>query len=131
MSPRQDDPADAPEPAMDVERCRQGVDEARHRQRIEVRLPPQAPDPQSPRLAIDPGLDPTDEPVAEQDRQDVVTPAALLLGDVDLPDVVEAVQVAQEVAVPNEGIERRQEDHPGIAATWPPGGLIAVSHPRL
>ena len=82
-------------------------------------LPPQPEDAQGAGLAVDPRLDPADQPVAEQDRQDVVAPASLLLGDVDLPDVVEAVERAQEVAVPDVRIERGEEGDAGLDAAGP------------
>ena len=79
------------------------------RERIEPRLPPQARDSERAGPPLDARLDPADEAVAVQDRQDVVAPAPLRGGDVDLPDVVEAVEAAQEVAVPAQRVERRQE----------------------
>ena len=60
------------------ERRRERADEPRASavERIEPSLPPQADDAQGVRLPVDPRLDATDEPVAEQDRQDVVAPAS-------------------------------------------------------
>ena len=81
-------------------------------------------------LAVDPRLDPADQPVAEQDRQDVVAPASLLLRDVDLPDVVEAVERAQEVAVPDVRVERGEEGDAGIDAARPPDPPVRVSAGR-
>ena len=54
-------------------------------------------------------LDPPDEAIAEQEWQDVVAPASFRGRDVDLPDVVEAVQRTEEVTVPHEWIERGEE----------------------
>ena len=82
----------AAERAMGLERRGEAVDEPGLRQRIEAVLPPQAEDPERARLALDPRLDPADEPIAEEDRQDVVAPATLRGRDVDLPDVVEVEQ---------------------------------------
>jgi hypothetical protein len=86
------------------------VDEPGRRERIEAVLPPQPGDPEGARFPLDPRFDPCDEPVAEQDRQDVVAPATFRGRDVDLPHVVEAVQAAQEVAVPDERVERGERD---------------------
>ena len=110
---RQADPLDAGEAAMGVEGGREGVDEAVRRQRVEAVLPPQPEDSQNARLAVDPRLDPADEAIAEVDRQDVVAPAPLDLRDVDLPEVVEAVERAEELAVPSERIERGEERRAG------------------
>jgi hypothetical protein len=94
---------------MGRDRVGERVDEARGRQRVESVLPPQTEDPQRPGRALDAGFDPAHQPVAEQDRQDVVAPASLRGRDVDLPDVVEVEQRAQQVAVPDQWIEGRQE----------------------
>ena len=91
---------------------------------IEAGLPPHVEHAHGARLAVDARLDPADEPVAEQERQDVVAPAPLLLRDVDLPDVVEAVQPAEEVAVPDERVERGEQRHAGQAA-----GLATAGDP--
>ena len=79
------------------------------RQRVEAVLPPQVEDCAATRPPVEARLDPADEAIAEQERQDVVAPATLRGRDVDLPDVVEVVQRAQEVAVPDERVERREE----------------------
>ena len=70
----------------------QGINETIGRKRVEAVLPPQADDPEHARSSLDPRLDPADEAVTEQHRQDVVAPASLRSGDVDLPDVVEVEQ---------------------------------------
>ena len=70
------------------------------RRAAEAVLPPDAQDAHRARRPVDARLDAADEPVAEQDRQHVVAPAPLGLGHVDLPDVVEAEEVAQQVAGP-------------------------------
>ena len=94
-------------------RVGEGVDEALGRHRVEARLPPEGEDAQHARASIDPRFDPSDETVAEQDRQDVVPPATLRLRDVDLPDVVEVPEPAQQLAIPGQRIERRQERDAG------------------
>ena len=76
-------------------------------------------------LPLDPRLDPADEPVAEQDRQDVVAPAPLRGRDVDLPEVVEVVQAPQEARGPRRADRgRRGTRRPGGA---PPGGDPAAT----
>src|SRR5882762_807623 len=82
-------------------------------ERVESVLPPQPGDAKRVRPPLDPRLDPPNETIAEQDRQDVVAPATLRGWNVDLPDVVEAVEAAQEVAVPDQWIERGQKRDPG------------------
>src|SRR5439155_11565532 len=78
------------------------VDEAVGPPRLEAFLPPDAEHLHPLARAVDPRLDPADEPIAEEDREYVVAPPALALRDIGLPDVVEVVQRAHEVAVPDE-----------------------------
>ena len=63
-------------------------------------------------------------PVAVEERQDVVAPASLGLRDVEPPDVVESEEAPQEVAVPAQRVEGRDERHrrPG-----PAGGAACSS----
>ncbi|MCJ7709837.1 MAG: hypothetical protein MUQ32_03310, partial [Chloroflexi bacterium] len=89
-------------------------------QRVEAILPPQPEDAQRAGLAVDAGLDPAHEPVAVQERQDVVAPAALRGRDVDLPAVVEAPQAQEQVPVPGERVQRCQEDGTGVLAARAP-----------
>ena len=95
----------------------QGLRQRRHEGRVpeglEGILPPDVEDPQRAGAAVDPRLDPADEPVAVEERQDVVAPATPRGGDIDLPDVVEAVQGAEQLPVPGQRVERRQEGHAG------------------
>src|SRR5262245_50954710 len=72
--------------------------------RVEARLPERAEDPQDAVGPLDARLEPADEPVAVQDREDVVAPAALRGRDVDLPDIVEPEEPAQQLAVPGERV---------------------------
>src|SRR3989304_6150075 len=58
-----------------------------------------------------PRLEPADEAIPEQDREDVVAPAPLGGRDVDLPDVVEVEELPQEIAVPAQRVERSEERH--------------------
>ena len=113
-------PGDSPH-AAEVGKRADGVAECgtepRFLEGIEPVLPPQPDDPEHARLSVVPRLDAPDQPVAEQDRQHVVAPASLGLGDVDLPDVVEVPQSAEQLAVPDEGIERGQEGDPRRHAT--------------
>ena len=69
-----------------------------------------------PRCPVDAWLDAAHEPVAEEEREDVVPPASLVLGHVDLPDVVEVVERAEQVAIPAEGVERGEEGDAGRRA---------------
>ena len=90
-------------------------------------LPPEAEDSQGARAAVDPGLDPPNEPVAEQDRKHVVAPAPLRCRDVDLPDVVEAMQPPQEVPIPDVRVEWRKEgDTRGRPTRQEPGRDFAL-----
>ena len=61
------------------------------------------------RLAVEDGLDPPDDPVAAQDRQDVVAVLALRLRHVHLEPVVEAPERLGAVAVVDEPVERGEE----------------------
>ena len=65
--------------------------------------------------------------VPEQQRQDVVAPPTLGARHVDLPDVVEVVQRAQQLAIPHERIERPEERH---AAAAGPGWRPSSRPPR-
>ncbi len=113
--PGQLDGLDVTEPAMRLECVHERIHEAILGQRVEAILPPDPEDTNGLGLAIDPWLDPADEPVPEPDRQHVIPPATLRSRDVDLPDVVEPEQRAQQLAVPDERIERGQERD----ARWP------------
>ena len=101
---------------MRLERVGEPIDEAILVERVEAVLPPDPQDPECLRLAIDPWLDSADKPVPEPDRQDVIAPSTLRGRDVDLPDVVEPEQQAQQLAVPDERIERREERDAGWSA---------------
>src|SRR5713226_5415309 len=74
-------------------------------------LPPESQHPQDAGLAVDARLDSPDEAVAVQDRKHVVAPAPLRFRDVDLPQVVEPEEVAQQPPVPHERIQRCDEGH--------------------
>ena len=117
--PRQPNPVDAGESAVGVESGCERRHETVGRERVEVVLPPEAGDPENPRLAVDARLDPADEAIVEVERQDVVAPPSLGRRDVDLPEVVEAVEGAEEIAVPDERIERREK---GRLGGGPAGG---------
>src|SRR6266508_6846857 len=107
--PGQTDRPHPAELAVCLERLGERVDEAFLGERIEPVLPPEPENAKQLRLAVDPWLDPADEPVAEPDRQHVVAPAPFRGRDVDLPDVVEAEQRTQQLAIPDERVERREE----------------------
>src|SRR2546421_3706514 len=92
--PWQDDPIDPAEAAVCLERVGERSDEPGLVGGVESFLPPQPEDPQNAAATVDPRLDPPDEAVAEEDGQDVITPSPLRRRHVDLPDVVEAVQLA-------------------------------------
>src|SRR5262249_22101242 len=72
-------------------------------------LPPGAEHLHAVRLPVDPGLDPPDEAVAEENRQHVVTPATLLGLEEPLPDEVEIEQLLEERGVPEQRVERGDE----------------------
>src|SRR3954463_5814419 len=76
---------------------------------IEAVLPPQPENAEAPRRAVGPGLDTAHEAVAEQDRQDVVAPSSFRGGNVDLPHVVEVEQATEQVTIPDDRVERREE----------------------
>src|SRR4249920_1662467 len=100
--PRQADRPGITELSMRLERIHERLDESILFQRVEAVLPPDAKDPERFRRPIDAGLDAADEPIPEPDRQDVVAPSTLRCRDIDLPDVIEAEQRAQQLAVPDE-----------------------------
>ena len=60
-------------------------------------------------VPVDSRLDPADEPVPEDDRQDVPAPTALLRWEEELPDVVEVEQAPEEGPIPHDRIERGNE----------------------
>src|SRR5215207_6583164 len=108
---RQQDLRRAEEQSMRAQRGRELLDEGRLVERLEGVLPPEAEHAERPGLALDPRLDPTDEAVAPEQRQDVVAPAPLRGRDVDLPEIVEVPQAAQQVAIPHERVEWSEERH--------------------
>jgi hypothetical protein len=97
---------------------------------IEAVLPPQPENAEAPCPAVDPGLDTAHEPVAEQDRQDVVAPSSFRGRNVDLPDVVEAEQPTEQVAIPDERVERREERDAGVRMDVS-AVVLHVGHRRL
>src|SRR5207249_4506065 len=78
------------------------LDEVLRAPRREALLPPQPEDPYAVRRAVDPGLDPPDEPVTEEDREHVVPPLPAVRRQVHLPDVLEAEQRFEHLPVPDE-----------------------------
>jgi hypothetical protein len=80
-----------------------------HRRAGRTRPPTRPENLECRRLALEAQLDPADEPVPVEHRQDVVAPATLRRRDVDLPLVVEAVERAEELPVPDERVERSEE----------------------
>src|SRR5262249_51893170 len=74
-----------------------------------VVLPPHADHLHEACVAVDPGLDSSDETVAEKERQHVPPPAPFLRREEELPHVVESEQGAEEWAVPDQGVERGGE----------------------
>src|SRR5690606_20836946 len=75
-------------------------------------LLPELVDDEVPALHV--GLEAADEAALVEERADVVAPAALGGGLVDLPDVLEAEDVLGEAAVPDERVERPEETHPAV-----------------
>ena len=112
---REDNPGHAAEVPVRGDRGRERGRKGVVGQRIEAVLPPRAGDPERPSAALDSRLDPANEAVAVQDRQDVVAPAPLRGRDVDLPHVVEVEEASEEVPVPAERVERREEGHARVA----------------
>src|SRR6266576_6135024 len=86
------------------------------RQLVQCRVQPRGVAPgaehlELPGLAVEARLDPTHDPVADEERQYVVTVLALRLGDVHLEPVAEAPQRLGPVAVLDEAVERREHCH--------------------
>src|SRR5512140_1605036 len=71
-------------------------------------LVPETPDLERPADAIEFGIEARDQLIAVQDRQCVITPAALLSRLVDLPQVFEIEQLQRPAACGND-IERREQ----------------------
>src|SRR5688572_28323348 len=78
--------------------------------RAHARLPRPAPDEELARVTIGLQVGARDDAVAHEERERVVAEPALRLRLVDLDDVVEAQDAARERAVPQQVLERRQED---------------------
>src|SRR5205823_2103136 len=116
--PREADPLRAAERPVGSEGLCDAIDEPVDRQWLDPVLPPQADDPQDAGLAIELRFDAPDQLVAEQDREHVIAPPALPLGNIDLPDVVEIEQAPEEVAIPHQGIQRRQEGRSRRLPVW-------------
>src|SRR5918911_2709212 len=72
------------------------IDEAVGPASVETVLPPDVQDAHDAVVALDPRLDPADEAVAEDDRQDVPPPPPLHRRQEELPDVLEAEHVGEE-----------------------------------
>src|SRR5206468_240544 len=64
--------------------------------------------------SVEPRLDASDEALAVKHGEDVIAMPSFLYRSVDLPDVVEREELAQQAPVPNERVERREE-HDGAA----------------
>src|ERR1041385_5201636 len=97
------------EPQVRAERLPHRLDEAVRTLRREPVLPPQAEHLDPAFLAIDAWLDSADEPVAEEDREDVVAPAALLRLEEPLPHELEVEQAGEQGGIPEKRVERRDE----------------------
>lgn len=74
--PRKRDSSGPVKSRVGLECCRQRVHEPIDTDRVESVLAPQPKDAQGARLPVDPRLDSSDEPIARQDRQNVVAPAS-------------------------------------------------------
>src|SRR5436190_9231448 len=103
------EPAGAGEREVGAKRRAHLVDEAAGAPRLETLLPPEPEHLHHAGGAIDSRLDPPDEAVPEEDREHVVAPPSLALGDVHLPDPVEVEERLEEAAVPHQRVERREE----------------------
>src|SRR5439155_10480790 len=75
----------------------------------EVVLPPNIEHVHASVGPVDPRLDPADEAVSERDRQHIPAPSALGGWQEELPYVIEVEEAPEEVAVPNQWIERGKE----------------------
>src|SRR5688500_9065824 len=74
---------------------------------------------------LDARFEPSDEAVAMQRRADVPPPSPLRRGLVDLPDVLEIEDVPDQVAVPDQRIERPEDPDAAVirhAALFEEGG---------
>ena len=111
----QQDAAQIGKAGVSLERVGQRSREAVRGHRVEARLPPYLQHPERPCAPVDARLDPPDESVAEEHRQDVIAPPSFRRRDVHLPDIVEVVQRAQEGAIPDERIQWRQEGDRRVA----------------
>src|SRR5664280_918448 len=96
-------------PEVGIQRFGEGRHESGTLERTEAGLPSEAESAYFLRCAIDARLDPAYQPVAKEDRQNVVAPAALRRRRVDLPAIVEAVERQERLTVPHDRIERGQE----------------------
>src|SRR5512146_2285790 len=101
----------------------EGTREARRRpleRRVQAsphaRLRREPPDPQDALAAVGLQVGPADEAVADEERQHVVAVHALVLAFVDLDQVVEAEEAADERTVPHQVVEGGEEDGRGRRA---------------
>src|SRR6184192_1509398 len=92
--------ARAREAQVRAKRVAHRVDEPVGTARREAVLPPDAEHLHAGLVPVDPRFDPTDEAVAEGDRENVIAPTALCRREEALPDVVEVEQARQEGGVP-------------------------------
>src|SRR5690349_7331460 len=81
-------------------------------------LPPDVENLHARVVAVDSRLETPDQSVAEDDGQDVPAPPPLFGRHEELPHVVEAEQVAEQPAVPDHRIERREECDRGGRLRW-------------
>src|SRR5439155_15537437 len=88
-------------------------DEPVHAAWREPLLPPDVEDIHATFGPFDPRLDPADEAVPKDDRQDVPAPAAFSGWHEELPHVVEVEQAPKEAAIPNQRVERWEEGDRG------------------
>src|SRR5262249_39917759 len=101
--------ARAREAQVGAERLAHGVDEPLGPARVEAVLPPEVQHLDATAGPVDTRLDPANEAVAEDHREHVPAPAAPPRPHAQLADVVEAEQAAEQGAVPDERVERREE----------------------
>ena len=109
--PRPLEPVDPGEAQVGVQRLTHRLDEPLRAGRSEPVLPPEIENVDPGLLAVDARLDPADEAIAKENRQDVPAPAALRRRYEELPDVVEAEEAAEQAPVPDERVERGDERH--------------------
>ena len=116
------EPVGSCEAEVGAKRVAHRVDEPVGPARREPVLPPEVDDLDAGLGRVDARLDPADEAVPEEDRQHVPAPPPLVRRDEELPDVVEAEELAEQARGPTRA-RRTAAGAPrtALAAKAPPG----------